>query len=183
MNLTEISLIFSGHGFGINTNILETNVINLAVVVTVVISFVGDAVKELLDNRKKTILQNICAADARAQEIQQKMDQAMTQLELAEKKATEIRQQGLITAEREKTLCIEQANEEAIRLKQVKEDTIRLQQQKAIQQISQQIVLLSLKEVREKLQVKMKSKTFHPWVNKVKVTKYASIKKYLTNLI
>ena len=49
MNFTEISFIFSGHGFGINTNILETNVINLAVVIAVVISFVGDAVRELLE--------------------------------------------------------------------------------------------------------------------------------------
>jgi hypothetical protein len=35
---------FSGHGFGFNTNILETNVINLAVVIAVVVSVVGDAV-------------------------------------------------------------------------------------------------------------------------------------------
>jgi hypothetical protein len=28
---------FSGHGFGFNTNILETNVINLAVVIAVVV--------------------------------------------------------------------------------------------------------------------------------------------------
>lgn len=182
MNFTEISFIFSGHGFGINTNILETNVINLAVVIAVVISFVGDAVRELLDNRKKTILQNISAADARAQEVQEKMNKAMAQLETAEKKATEIREQGLVAAEREKKLCIEQAEEEAVRLNQVKQDTIRLQQQKAIQQISQQIVLLSLQQVREKLQVKMKSRAFHPWVNKVKINKYTSIKKYSTNL-
>lgn len=178
MIFTEISLIFSGHGFGINTNIFETNVINLSVVIAVVVSFVGDAVRELLDNRKKTILQNICAADARAQEVQEKMNQAMAQLQAAEQKATEIREQGLVAAEREKKLCIQQAEDEAARLKQVKEDTIRLQQQKAIQQISQQIVVLSLQQVREKLQDKMKSRTFHPWVNKVKINKYTSIKNF-----
>lgn len=176
MHFTDISLIFSGHGFGINTNIFETNIINLAVVIGVVVSFVGDAVRELLDNRKKTILQNIFAADARAKEVEEKMNQAKLQLETAEKKATEIKQQGLIAAEREKKLCIEQAEEETARLKQVKQNTINLQQQKAIEQISQQIVLLSLKQVKKKLQVKMKSHTFHPWVNKVKVKKYTSMK-------
>jgi hypothetical protein len=40
---TRIGLIFSGHGFGFNTNILETNVINLAVVIAVVVSVVGGA--------------------------------------------------------------------------------------------------------------------------------------------
>jgi hypothetical protein len=44
MDFTRIGLIFSGHGFGFNTNILETNVINLAVVIAVV-SVVGDAVR------------------------------------------------------------------------------------------------------------------------------------------
>lgn len=33
-----IDVLFSGHGFGINTNILETNVLNLAVVIAVVVS-------------------------------------------------------------------------------------------------------------------------------------------------
>jgi F-type H+-transporting ATPase subunit b len=177
MHFMDISLIFSGHGFGINTNIFETNVINLAVVIAVVVSFVGDALRELLDNRKKLILQNISAADARAKEIEDKMNQAKLQLETAEKKATEIQAQGLIAAEREKQVCIEQAEEETARLKQVKQDTINLQQQKAIQQISQQIVLLSLKQVRETLKVKMKSQTFHPWVNKVKIKKYKAVKK------
>jgi F-type H+-transporting ATPase subunit b len=182
MNLIEISCIFFGHGFGINTNILETNIINLAVVVTVVITFVGDALRELLENRKKTILQNICAADTRAKEVEEKMNEAISQLKNAKIKANEICEQGIIAAQREKKICIEQAEEETTRLKQTKKSSINLQQKKAIQQITQQIVLLSLKQVRDQLKLKMKSKTFHPWVNKVKITKYTSIKKYSGNL-
>ena len=109
------------------------------------------------------------------------MDQAISQLENAKIRANEIREQGLIAAEREKNLCIEQAEEETARLKETRQSAIRLQQQKAIQQISQQIVLLSLKQVRDQLKLKMKSKTFHPWVNKVKINKYTSIKKYSFN--
>jgi F-type H+-transporting ATPase subunit b len=63
MDFTRIGLIFSGHGFGFNTNILETNVINLAVVIAVVVSVVGDAVRELLKNRKETIINNLREAD------------------------------------------------------------------------------------------------------------------------
>jgi hypothetical protein len=54
MDFTRIGLIFSGHGFGFNTNILETNVINLAVVIAVV--SVVDAVRELLKIEKKQLL-------------------------------------------------------------------------------------------------------------------------------
>lgn len=176
MHWIKISLIFSAHGFGINTNILETNIINLAVVITIVFSFVGDALKDLLIARKKNILQNICAVNDRAQEIEQKMKDAIMQLEIAKKKAFEIREQGFTSAEREKKNYIEQTEEEAQRLKQVKLDTIRLIQQKAIEQISQQIIVFSLKQVREKLKIKMKSRTFQPWVNQIKVKKYTSVK-------
>ena len=183
MNLIEIKYSFFGNGFGINTNIIETNIINLAIVIAVVIIFVGDALRELLENRKKLILQNICAADARAKEVQDKMNKAIVQLENSKIKAIEIREQGIKTAQREKDLCIKQTDEETNRLKQKKQSAINLQQQKAIKQISQQIVILSLKQVRDQLKLKMKSKNFHLWVNKVKINKYTSIKKYSDNVI
>ena len=109
MNFMHISSLFSGHGFGINTNILETNVINLAVVIAVVISFVGDALRELLDNRKQKIFDNIALADARAQEMEQRILDAKTQLENAKERAIYIREQGILAAEQEKTACISQA--------------------------------------------------------------------------
>ena len=110
------------------------------------------------------------------------MNKAILKLEKAKEKAIEIREQGIIAAQREKNSCSEQAEEETNRLKETKQSAIRLHQQKAIQQISQQIVLLSLKQVRDQLTLKMKSNTFHPWVTKVKINKYTSIKKYSGNL-
>jgi F0F1-type ATP synthase membrane subunit b/b' len=59
---------FNFFRLGFNTNILETNVINLAVVIAVVVSVVGDAVRELLKNRKETIINNLREADNRANE-------------------------------------------------------------------------------------------------------------------
>jgi F-type H+-transporting ATPase subunit b len=90
MDFTRIGLIFSGHGFGFNTNILETNVINLAVVIAVVVSVVGDAVRELLKNRKETIINNLREADNRANEALEKRDLA-AQLQEAQKRAKKLR--------------------------------------------------------------------------------------------
>lgn len=168
MNFNAMNLLFSGHGFGFNTNILETNVINLAVVIAIVVSFVGDAVRELLKTRKETIVNNLREADNRALEAQEKLNQAKADLAVAQKKATEIREQGIFAAEQEKKLCIKQAEENAARLKQAKQDSIRLQQQKAIQQISQQIVLRALKQVREKFKAGANT-PFHISVNNLKI--------------
>ena len=159
--------IFSGHGFGFNTNILETNVINLAVVIAIVVTVIGDAVRELLKSRKETIVSNLREADNRANEAEEKRNAALKQLEAAQKKALEIREQSRFAAEQEKNQCIKQAEEDSARILQSKQDTIRLQQQKVIEQISQQIVSRALNQVRDKLKEKADSR-FHISVNNFK---------------
>jgi F-type H+-transporting ATPase subunit b len=169
MNFITICFLFSGHGFGLNTNILETNVINLAVVIGVVVSFVGDAVRELLKNRKEIILNNLREADNRALTAQENLNQAKEQLLAAQKKAAEIREQGLTAAEQEKKLCLKQAEETAVQLKKVQENTLRFQQQKAIQQISHQIVSLAFQQVRQKIKAGSSALFFHSKVNNSKI--------------
>lgn len=169
MNFITIGSLFPGHGFGLNTNIFETNVINLAVVIGVVISFVGDAVRELLKNRKEIILNNLREADNRALMAQENLNQAKKQLAAAQKKALEIREQGVIAAEQERKLGRQQAEENAKQLKQVQENTLGFQQQKAIQQISQQIVSLAFQQVRQKIKVGSKALFFHSKINNFKI--------------
>ena len=183
MSFIDTHFLFSAHGFGINTNLFETNVINLAAVIAIAISVVGDAIKELLSDRKTTILENMGAADARAQEIEDNLNQAKKQLETAQKKAVDIKKQGIIAAKEEQTLCIAQADQEAERLKQRKDDSIRLQQQKAIKQISKQIIQLSLTQARKKASEKKSSKRFQRWVNRARFVHYRTVDKYLKNLV
>lgn len=162
--LTLFTNLPVGEGFGFNTNILETNIINLAVVVAVVFTFVGDALRSLLENRKQTVLNNLREADQRAAEAQEKLNQAKSQLELAKTKASDIREQGFVTAEQEKLQTISQAEKDVLRLEELKDETIKLQQQKALSQISQQVVTLALTKVREKLTKSLDS-AFHSSVN------------------
>jgi F-type H+-transporting ATPase subunit b len=183
MNFTVIGCLFSGHGFGINTNLFETNVINLAVVIAVVISAGGDALRELLENRKQTILDNLASADARAQEIEMEMNQARQQLERAIEKAKEIRQSGLLAAEKEKKACISQAEGEAQRLHTLKEDNVRFEQQKAMKQVAEMMILASLDVAYKKVEKRMNSDTFHVWVNDHKMSFYETLDRYARQLI
>lgn len=142
---------FLGNGFGFNTNILDTNIINLSVVIFIVVSFVGDALKALLENRKNAILNNLREADQRALEAEQKLNQAKKQLEGAKNKAIEIRAQSLQTAEQEKIQLFQQTEKEISRFEELKTETITLQQQKIISNLSQQVLFLALSKVRKKL--------------------------------
>lgn len=180
MDFMQINLLFSGHGFGINTNIFETNVINLAIVITVVISFVGDALRDVLDNRKKTILDNLNAASARALEIEEKLNNAKRALEDSNVQAQQIREQTLIAIEREKHACMNQADDEIKRLNKLKDNTIRSHQQKAIREISQKVINLSLKQARKKVNQRVQSRTSHYWVNIMKIRSYGPILNQIT---
>ena len=173
--LTLFAHIPSGEGFGFNGNILETNLINLSVVIAVVVSFGGDALRSLLDNRKQTILNNLQEADLKAKEAENKLVQAQAQLELAKKKAIEISKQGILNAKQEQKQSIRQTQEDISRLEEVKQETIRFQQQKAISQVSQQVVSLALNQVREKLSSRL-DPTFHSSVNNFNIVLFTNYK-------
>jgi len=179
----NIDGLFSGHGFGINTNILETNVINLAVVIAIVISFGGDALRNLLSDRKQKILDNIASAEARVKEIEDKMAAATTKLSQAEQKASEIRQSSWETIEKEKEACVQRGEKEAQRYHNLKDDTIRFEHKKAISAVSKQLITLSVDLATEKVEQRMESDSFHQWVNNHKMTFYNTIKDYSRMLV
>ncbi len=164
-----------GEGFGFNGNILETNILNLAVVLGIVISFGGDALRSLLETRRQTILNNLQQAEKRALEAQRKLAEAKYQLEAAQKRALEIQKQGNITAEKEKKDSINQTKEDVDRLEQNKHENLRLQQQKAIGQVSQKVLKLALTQVKEKLASRLDS-TFHTSVNNFNIVLFTNYK-------
>jgi F-type H+-transporting ATPase subunit b len=172
--LFSTSLMFAGH-FGLNTNILETNVLNLAVVLTVVITYVGDALRGLLANRKQNILNNFREADQRASEAQDRLNQARTQLEQAQAKAKQIREQALVTIEQEKNQIVRQNQEDIKRLSILQQETLQLEQQKAQNELAQKLVRLALHQVREKLTQRLNS-SIHSAVNNFQIVLFTNYK-------
>jgi len=172
--LFSTSLMFAGH-FGLNTNILETNVLNLAVVLTVVITYVGDALRGLLANRKQNILNNFREADQRASEAQDRLNQARTQLEQAQAKTKQIREQALVTIEQEKNQIVRQNQEDIKRLSILQQETLQLEQQKAQNELAQKLVRLALHQVREKLTQRLNS-SIHSAVNNFQIVLFTNYK-------
>jgi len=147
----ETLAVGHGHGFGFNGNILETNVINLAVVIGVAISFVGGNLTQLLEDRKKTILNNLQEANQRAIEAQEKLNQARTQLETARQKAKQIREEGVVKAQQEIQNCLTVHNERIALLDQFRDDTIGFYQQKAFKQAYSYLISRIIKRVKDRL--------------------------------
>ena len=172
--LFSTSFMLAGH-FGFNTNVLETNVLNLAVVLAVVITYVGDALQGLLANRKQTILNNFREADQRALEAQERLEQAQLQLKNAQEKAQQIREQALVTVEQEKKQFVRQTQEDIKRLGILQQETLKFEQQKAQNELAQKLVNLALSQVREKLSQRLNS-SIHTAVNNFQIVLFTNFK-------
>ena len=136
-------------GFGLNGNIFETNIIYLSVVVGIVVSFGGDALRSLLQTRKETILKNFEEAKMRSEEARQKLALASQEVENAKMKAQDITKQTASLLEKEKITYSQYFENETKRLNSLKEETLTFQEQRAKFQISNQIIKLAVEKVEQ----------------------------------
>ena len=136
-------------GFGLNTNILETNVLNLAVVLWVVVTVVGDAVRVLLEQRKKAILTTLEDVDRRVKEAQQQLVDAQKAVEEARLYAKEIRDKAVQDSERERSIVQSQSENEWKRIQERSSQTIQIERQREKTAITKQVVQRVL-QTREK---------------------------------
>ena len=141
--------------FGLNFDIIETNILNLGVVIGVVIYLGGDVLTSLLNDRKQKILGTLKSADERFLEAQQKLEEAKQKVQTAQTKAIEIREQGNKTAIQAAKTLFERTEDEIRRLEEGKQATLRFEEEKAMSQVRQQVVSLSIEKAFNQLRTKM----------------------------
>lgn len=154
-----------GEAFGFNGNILETNILNLGVVLGIVVSLGGDTLRSLLANRKQTISNNLQQAEKRAKEARERLAEAKNQLDLAQKRAVEIREQGRMTAERERRDSSARKKEEIARLTEKKEEAVRVEEQRAVSQVYQQLVKRVIDQAKKRLPARLDSTSHASVIN------------------
>nr|YP_009628244.1 ATP synthase CF0 B subunit [Greenwayodendron suaveolens]QBO26961.1 ATP synthase CF0 B subunit [Greenwayodendron suaveolens] len=129
----------SAGSFGLNTDILATNLINLSVVVGVLIFFGKGVLTDLLDNRKQRILSTIRNSEELRGGAIEQLEKARDRLRKAEMEADEFRVNGYSGIEREKQNLINAASKNLEQLENYKNETIHFEQQRAINQVRQRV--------------------------------------------
>jgi len=152
INISDFPL---GNGFGINTNLLETNVLNLAVVIGVLVVFGGDVLTSILKNRQELIVKSLNDAEERFQEATAKLEAAKAQLEVAKTKAEEIRAQGLVTAKQGSENLLARAEEDIKRLEDTKQTSLRFEEEKAIEEVWSRVRELALESALQKVKKRL----------------------------
>nr|UDH56310.1 ATP synthase CF0 subunit I [Lawrencia glomerata] len=142
-NVTD-SFVSLGHwpsagSFGVNTDILATNPINLSVVLGVLIFFGKGVLSDLLDNRKERILNTIRNSEELREGAIERLEKARARLRKVETEADQFRVNGYSEIEREKLNLINSTYKILEQLENYKNETIYFEQQRAINQVRQRV--------------------------------------------
>nr|YP_010245593.1 ATP synthase CF0 subunit I [Phippsia algida]YP_010247554.1 ATP synthase CF0 subunit I [Sclerochloa dura]YP_010334268.1 ATP synthase CF0 subunit I [Coleanthus subtilis]QTJ29234.1 ATP synthase CF0 subunit I [Phippsia algida]QTJ29647.1 ATP synthase CF0 subunit I [Sclerochloa dura]UNH90076.1 ATP synthase CF0 subunit I [Coleanthus subtilis] len=142
-NVTH-SFVFLAHwpsagSFGLNTDILATNLINLTVVVGVLIFFGKGVLKDLLDNRKQRILSTIRNSEELRRGTIEQLEKARIRLQKVELEADEYRMNGYSEIEREKGNLINATSISLEQLEKSKNETLYFEKQRAMNQVRQRV--------------------------------------------
>lgn len=146
---------FLGETFGLNTNILETNLINLAIVIGVVVYYGGEFLGSLLTTRKNSILKSLQEIENRYKQTAELFEQVKLESERAKEKAKGIREQAVLTIEKVKTQLNNQFVDDIEKLEQTKKITLEFEKQKILTEIRKQISQLAFLKANGKLQTQL----------------------------
>nr|YP_010608095.1 ATP synthase CF0 subunit I [Vincetoxicum lindleyi]WAN88750.1 ATP synthase CF0 subunit I [Vincetoxicum lindleyi] len=148
-NVTD-SFVSLGHwpsagSFGFNTDIFSTNLINLSVVLGVLIFFGKGVLSDLLDNRKRRILNTIRNSEELREGAIEQLEKARARLRKVEMEADQFRVNGYSEIERERLNLINSTSKTLEQLENYKNETIQFEQQRAINQVRQRVFQQALR--------------------------------------
>ena len=115
--MTSLLIIASG-GFGLNLNLFETNIINLAVVAFGLYKFLPNFLGGMLERRRSAILEDLKDAEERLASAALSLSKANNELAAAEQKALQIRNDCKARAEAIRMDSEKRTVEEMARIKQ-----------------------------------------------------------------
>lgn len=164
-------LASSSKGFGINTDIFETNILNLAVVIGVLIYYGRAILSETIETRKITILKSLEDAENKFKEAEKNLLFAKKNLSNSELKAEEIRNQAITVSNQAFELIINNSENEIKRLKSLNLAYILFEQGKSVgevcKKLNQSALDIALQKLKKKLNKNMQKKIIRRKINKL----------------
>ena len=138
-------------GFGINFDILETNLINLAIVIGVLVYFGKGFLGSKLQERREAIETAIKDAEARQKKAASSLAEQQQKLQMAKKEAERIKAEATTNAETAREAVLAQSAKDIERLKASAAQDLTSQQEKVMQELRQRVAAMAMDKVRQRL--------------------------------
>lgn len=158
-NFDQIFTLLAEHeGISLNTDILETGLINILALVAILIYTGRDFLGSLLEERKTVIIKGVQDAEDRLNEAQKRLVEAEKQLNQANLVISEIKNETIITKKVLLDIDALQAKKNLVIRFERALATFRAKERQIFLDIKQQIVSLVLQRTVSRVQETFKSK-------------------------
>lgn len=138
-------------GFGLNFDILETNLINLVIIIGVLIYFGSNFLGKTLSDRRADIESAIKDAEARQQKAAAALAEQQKNLKQAEADAQQILAAAKENAEKAKASILAQSEKDVERLQASAQQDLDSQQERVLQELRQRVADMAMGRVEEQL--------------------------------
>ncbi|MGP1385845.1 MAG: F0F1 ATP synthase subunit B [Thainema sp.] len=138
-------------GFGLNFDILETNLINLAIVIGVLFYFGRKLLGNILGERRSRLETAIREAEQRKQEAMSALAEQQQKLAQAQAEAKRILETAQKNAENAKAEVLAQSEKDLERLKTSAAQDLTSQQERIVAELRRRIATLALEKAESQL--------------------------------
>jgi F-type H+-transporting ATPase subunit b len=142
-------------GFGINSDILETNLVNIIILIVLLVYVLGNFLKENLSSRQEQIISSIQDGEKRLSEANERLAEAKSQWAQAQIIIEEIKTQ----TKRSKTSLLEtefnQANQDLSQRFNNILMVLKYREQQVFNDVMKQVSKLAFQQVIEKLETQL----------------------------
>ncbi|WP_320676168.1 F0F1 ATP synthase subunit B [Prochlorococcus sp. MIT 1300] len=150
---------FAAEGFGLNLNLFETNILNLAVVIFGLYKFLPNFLGGMLERRRKAILVDLEDAEERLATATTSLAKAQKDLAAAEDKAMQIRKDCKARAEAIRLESEKRTVEEMARIKQGAASDLDAEAARVSAQLRREAARLAIEKALATLPGKLDKKT------------------------
>lgn len=152
LNFSHSVLLSSETGqFGLNTNILETNLVNQLILVGGLIFLLRDSLSTSLSERNSEILANVQNSEQRLVDAKKRLEEAKKQLTQAQAIIDEIKRETLLTQKATLENNYQQTKNDIIRKISSATATLKNRERLILSEIKNQISLLAIEQVVDTL--------------------------------
>jgi len=164
--LNSFSIQLSDLGVSLNTDIFETNLINISILVGGLFYLLSGALSESLSERQQKILGAIQESEERLQEATTKLTESETQLAQAQIVIDTIQKDAEVTAKNVKSAVLTEGKTEIERLTATAKAQIGTIESRVRKQISDYVATLALQRITMQLEGKLNASAQQQIINR-----------------
>lgn len=159
--IRELNHVMSLGSITFNTNILETNVINILILVIGLIYLSQNFILSILRNRRERVLSAVQEAEERLQQARERFAEAEKQFSSSQQIVKQIEQDAEATGQNVKNSILSQGQSDIEKLHSKAENNITNTELQVKKQIQEQIISLALKRALIKIKNNLDNETYN----------------------